>query len=238
MKFEDFEAIEKLRIKLNLEHAGRGVRFIDIRQAYIDEKAQIGKGTVIYPCVVLEGDVRIGENCIIGQNTRIVNSIVGDGTEIQSSVIINSSVGSSTTIGPFAYLRPDSHIGDRCKVGDFVEIKNASMGDGSKASHLSYIGDAEVGRDVNIGCGVVFVNYDGIKKHHTVVKDGAFVGCNVNLISPVVLEKDAYVAAGSTVTGNVPEGALYVERSPSKTYEGWVARKGILKKSKKGEEQK
>jgi bifunctional UDP-N-acetylglucosamine pyrophosphorylase/glucosamine-1-phosphate N-acetyltransferase len=238
MKFEDFEVIEQLRIKLNLEHAGRGVRFIDIRQAYIDEKAQIGKGTVIYPCVVLEGDVRIGENCIIGQNTRIVNSTVGDETEIQSSVIINSSVGSRTTIGPFAYLRPDSHIGDHCKVGDFVEIKNASMGDGSKASHLSYIGDAEVGRDVNIGCGVVFVNYDGIKKHHTVVKDGAFVGCNVNLISPVVLEKDAYVAAGSTVTGNVPEGALYVERSPSKTYEGWVARKGILKKSKKGEEQK
>lgn len=238
MIFEEFEAQEKMRITLNLEHAGRGVRFIDIRQAYIDEKVQIGKGTVIYPCVVLEGNVCIGENCIIGQNTRIVDSTVGDETEIQSSVILNSIVGSGTTIGPFAYLRPDSHIGDRCKVGDFVEIKNASMGDGSKASHLSYIGDAEVGKDVNIGCGVVFVNYDGIKKHHSVVKDGAFIGCNVNLISPVVLEKDAYVAAGSTVTGNVPEGALYVERSPAKIYEGWVARKGILKKSKKGEEQK
>jgi len=238
MSFDEFEALEKMRMALNLEHAGRGVRFIDIRQAYIDEKVKIGKGTVIYPCAVLEGDVRIGENCIIGQNTRIVDSIIGDDTEIQSSVIIKSTVGSGTSIGPFAYLRPDSHIGDGCKVGDFVEVKNASMGDGSKASHLSYIGDAEVGRDVNIGCGVVFVNYDGIKKHHSVVKDGAFVGCNVNLISPVVLEKDAYVAAGSTVTGNVPEGALYVERSPSKIYEGWVARKGILKKSKKGEEQK
>jgi bifunctional UDP-N-acetylglucosamine pyrophosphorylase/glucosamine-1-phosphate N-acetyltransferase len=238
MKFEEFEALEKMRLELNLEHAGRGVRFIDIRQAYIGEKVLIGKGTVIYPCVVLEGDVRIGENCIIGQNTRIVDSAVGDDTEIQSSVILSSIVGSKTTIGPFAYLRPQSHIGDGCKVGDFVEIKNASMGDGSKASHLSYIGDAEVGRNVNIGCGVVFVNYDGIKKHHSVVKDGAFIGCNVNLISPVVLEKDAYVAAGSTVTGNVPEGALYVERSPAKTYEGWVARKGILKKSKKGEEQK
>ncbi len=238
MKFEEFEAIEKMRIELNLEHAGRGVRFIDIRQAYIDEKVQIGKGTVIYPCVVLEGNVRIGENCTIGQNTRIVDSVVGNDTEIQSSVILNSTVGSGTTVGPFAYLRPDSHIGDRCKVGDFVEVKNASMGDGSKASHLSYIGDADVGKDVNIGCGAVFVNYDGIKKHHSVVKDGAFIGCNVNLISPVVLEKNAYVAAGSTVTGNVPEGALYVERSPAKTYEGWVARKGIIKKSKKGEEQK
>jgi bifunctional UDP-N-acetylglucosamine pyrophosphorylase / glucosamine-1-phosphate N-acetyltransferase len=238
MKFEEFESLEKIRLERNLEHSGAGVRFIDIRQAYIDEKVQIGKGTVIYPCVVLEGDVRIGENCIIGQNTRIVDSVIGDHTEIQSSVILSSIVGSNTTVGPFAYLRPHSNIGDRCKVGDFVEIKNASMGDGSKASHLSYIGDAEVGKDVNIGCGVVFVNYDGIKKHHSVVKDGAFVGCNVNLISPVVLEKDAYVAAGSTVTGNIPEGALYVERSPSKIYEGWVARKGILKKNKKGEEQK
>ena len=121
-----------------------------------------------------------------------------------------------------------------------IKWKSSSIAlkDGSKASHLAYIGDAEVGKDVNIGCGVVFVNYDGIKKHHSVVKDGAFVGCNVNLISPVVLEKDAYVAAGSTVTGNVPEGALYVERSPGKTYEGWVERRGILKKSKKGEEQK
>lgn len=238
MNFEEFEALEKTRLELNLEHAGRGVRFIDIRQAYIGDQVHIGKGTVIYPCVVLEGKVHIGENCIIGQNSRIVDSTIGDETEIQSSVILSSSVGSGTTIGPFAYLRPDSRIGDGCKVGDFVEIKNASMGDGSKASHLSYIGDAEVGRNVNIGCGVVFVNYDGIKKHHSVVKDGAFVGCNVNLISPVVLEKDAYVAAGSTVTGNVPEGALYVERSPGKVYEGWVERRGILKKSKKGEEQK
>ena len=238
MSFDEYEALERMRLTLNLEHAGRGVRFIDIRQAYIDETVRIGKGTVIYPCVVLEGDVHIGENCTIGQNPRIVDSTIGDETEIQSSVILHSTVGSGTTIGPFAYLRPDSHIGDGCKVGDFVEVKNASMGDGSKASHLSYIGDAEVGKNVNIGCGAVFVNYDGLKKHHSIVKDGAFIGCNVNLISPVVLEKDAYVAAGSTVTGNVPEGALYVERSPAKTYEGWVERRGIPKRSKKGEEQK
>jgi bifunctional UDP-N-acetylglucosamine pyrophosphorylase / glucosamine-1-phosphate N-acetyltransferase len=238
MSFEEYEALERMRLALNLEHAGRGVRFIDIKHTYIDEQVHIGKGTVIYPCVVLEGNVSIGENCIIGQNTRIVDSTIGDETEIQSSVIIGSTVGNGTTVGPFAYLRPDSHIGDGCKVGDFVEVKNASLGDGSKASHLSYIGDAEVGKGVNIGCGVVFVNYDGIKKHHSLVKDGAFIGCNVNLISPVVLEKDAYVAAGSTVTGNVPEGALYVERSPGKIYEGWVAKRGIQKKSKKGEEQK
>ncbi len=235
MKLEEFEAVERNRLERNLRLAERGVRFIDIRQAYIDEDVQIGRGTIIYPCVVLEGHVEIGQNCVIGQNTRIVQSTIGNQTEIQSSVILESTVGNQTTIGPFAYIRPNSQIGDHCRVGDFVEVKNSTFGNGSKASHLSYIGDADVGQEVNIGCGVVFVNYDGIKKHHTVVKDGAFIGCNVNLISPVVLEQDAYVAAGSTVTGNVPEGALYVERSPGKVYEGWVKRRGIIKKTKKGE---
>ena len=235
MKLEEFEAVERNRLERNLRLAERGVRFIDIRQAYIDEDVQIGRGTIIYPCVVLEGHVEIGQNCVIGQNTRIVQSTIGNQTEIQSSVILESTVGNQTTIGPFAYIRPNSQIGDHCRVGDFVEVKNSTFGNGSKASHLSYIGDADVGEEVNIGCGVVFVNYDGIKKHHTVVKDGAFIGCNVNLISPVVLEQDAYVAAGSTVTGNVPEGALYVERSPGKVYEGWVKRRGIIKKTKKGE---
>lgn len=236
MKIEEFEEIEAARIRRNLEFAEKGVCFIDIKQAYIGENVRIGRGTLVYPCVVLEGEVDIGQHCTIGQNTRIVDSSIGDGTEIQSSVVLKSTIGSETTIGPFAYIRPDSHIGDHCRVGDFVEVKNSTFGDGSKASHLSYIGDSDVGQNVNIGCGVVFVNYDGIKKHHSIVKDGAFIGCNVNLISPVVLEEDAYVAAGSTVTGNVPEGALYVERSPGKIYEGWVKRRGIIKKSKKVEE--
>jgi bifunctional UDP-N-acetylglucosamine pyrophosphorylase/glucosamine-1-phosphate N-acetyltransferase len=230
MRTEEFLALEQERLQANLAHAARGVRFVDPRQAYIDPEVRIGRGTLIGPCVQLTGRTVIGEDCVIGQNTRIADSQVGDRTEIQSSVVLQSSVGSDTTIGPFAYLRPGSKIGSHCRVGDFVEVKNASLGDGSKASHLSYIGDADVGEDVNIGCGVVFVNYDGIRKHHTEVQDGAFIGCNVNLISPVVLEKDSYVAAGSTVTGNVPSGALYVERSPGKVYEGWVQKRGIIKK--------
>lgn len=232
MNMEDYLAQEQERLRVNLSHASRGVRFTDIRQAYISQEAVIGRGTLIGPCVILEGKTIIGEDCIIGQNSRISESAIGNRTEIQSSVILQSSIGDDTTIGPFAYLRPGSKIGNRCRVGDFVEIKNSSLGDGSKASHLSYIGDADVGEDVNIGCGVVFVNYDGIRKHHTEIKDGAFIGCNVNLISPVVLEKDAYVAAGSTVTGNVPEGALYVERSQAKVFEGWVERRGMSKKKK------
>ncbi len=230
MNIQEYEALERARIERNLAYMEQGVRFIDIKMAYIDEGVRIGRGTTIYPCVVLEGDVRIGENCVIGQNTRIKDSAVGNDTSIQSSVILESQVGDETTVGPFAYLRPGSKIGSHCKVGDFVEIKNSSMGDGAKASHLTYVGDADVGERVNLGCGVVFVNYDGSKKYRSVVEDGAFVGCNVNLISPVHVGKGAYVAAGSTITRDVPDGALYVARARGKSLEGWVEKRGILKK--------
>lgn len=233
MNFKEYEEKEQKRIEGNIRRLESGVNFIDVKAAYIDETAVIGKGTTIYPCVVIEGGVTIGENCVIGQNTRIAGSTVADGTEIWSSVIIDSKIGSGTKVGPFAYLRPGSVIGDNCKVGDFVEVKNSTMADGAKASHLTYIGDSDVGRDVNLGCGVVFVNYDGSKKYRSVVKDGAFVGCNVNLISPVVVEEGAYVAAGSTVTRDVPAGALCVAREKERIIEGWAERKGILKKSKR-----
>ena len=232
MKLKEFEAQEKQRIKRNLEYTENGVTFIDIRTAYIDEGVKIGKGTVIYPCVVIEGKVKIGENCTIGQNSRIVDSTIGNGTTIQSSVILESHVGKETSVGPFAYLRPGSAIGDKCKVGDFVEVKNSSMGDGAKASHLTYIGDSDVGKNVNLGCGVVFVNYDGSQKYRSVVEDNAFIGCNSNLISPVHIGEGAYVAAGSTITEDVPGGALYVARSRGKTLRDWVEKKGILKKKK------
>ena len=172
----------------------------------------------------------IGENCTIGQNSRIKDSVIGDDTSIQSSVILESKVGSGTSVGPFAYLRPNSEVGDGCKVGDFVEIKNSKLGDGAKAAHLTYVGDSDVGERVNLGCGVVFVNYDGSRKYRSVVEDGAFIGCNVNLVSPVHVGKDAYIAAGSTITEDVPDGALYVARAKGRTLEGWVEKKGILKK--------
>ena len=141
MDIKEYEAVEEQRIQRNLEYMNEGVRFIDIRTAYIDEGVEIGKGTVIYPCVILEGNVSIGEDCTIGQNTRIKDSVIGSGTSIQSSVIMESRVGNETSIGPFAYLRPGSEIGNGCKVGDFVEIKNSKLDDGAKAAHLTYVGD-------------------------------------------------------------------------------------------------
>lgn len=230
MNRAEYEEIEARRIERNLEYLDAGVVFIDLKAVYIDEGVRIGKGTVIYPCVVLEGDVEIGENCTIGQNTRIKDSIIGNGTSIQSSVILESKVGNETSVGPFAYLRPNSEVGSHCKVGDFVEIKNSRLDDGAKAAHLTYVGDSDVGKKVNLGCGVVFVNYDGSKKYRSVVEDGAFIGCNVNLVSPVHVGKDAYIAAGSTITNDVEDGALYVARSKGKSIEGWVEKRGILKK--------
>jgi N-acetylglucosamine-1-phosphate uridyltransferase (contains nucleotidyltransferase and I-patch acetyltransferase domains) len=226
----EYQEQEQKRYEINLKHLSNGVKFIDLKAAYIDDTVMIGKGTWIYPGVILEGSTVIGENCIIGQNTRAVNSTIGNETEVQSSVILDSKVGNNTKIGPFAYLRPNSVIGDHAKIGDFVEVKNSVVGNGSKASHLTYVGDSDIGENVNLGCGVVFVNYDGKNKHRSVVKDGCFVGCNVNLVSPVVVEEGAYVAAGTTVTRDVPKGALCVGRAKERNIEGWVAKRGLLNK--------
>lgn len=231
-EWEAYQAQEKKREEINLGHLSKGVRFIDIKAAYIEETVTIGTGTIIYPGVILEGSTAIGENCTIGQNSRIVNTQIGDHTEVQHSVLLDSQVGSSTTIGPFAYLRPHSVLGDHVKVGDFVEVKNSTIGNGSKASHLTYVGDSDIGEQVNLGCGVVFVNYDGKNKHRSVVESGAFVGCNVNIVSPVRVEEGAYIAAGTTVTRDIPSGALCVGRAKDRTIEGWVKRRGLLKEKK------
>ena len=229
-RLQDYQAQTEARLARNLAHMQRGVQFVDLQSAYIDAEVEIGAGTLIGPCVTLEGSTVIGQNCVIRQNTRIKDSRIADGVEIESSVILESSVGSGTTVGPFAYLRPHTAVGANCKVGDFVEIKNSRLDDGAKAAHLTYVGDSDVGKKVNLGCGVVFVNYDGSKKYRSVVEDGAFIGCNVNLVSPVHVGKDAYVAAGSTITNDVEDGALYVARSKGKSIEGRVEKRGILKK--------
>lgn len=225
-----YKAQESKRVEINLRHLENGVEFVDLYTAYIEEEVEIGRGTVIGPCVTLKGNTVIGENCIIGQNSRVENCRIADGAEIQSSVLLDSSVGEETKVGPFAYVRPGSRVGAHCKVGDFVEIKNSAFGDGSKASHLTYIGDSDVGSGVNLGCGVVFVNYDGTNKYRSTVEDGAFIGCNSNLVSPVTVGAGAYIGAGSTVTEDVEADALYVARARGVTKEGWVSRKGILKK--------
>ncbi len=222
-----YQQEEEQRISRNLSLAAQGVHFVDLRQAYIGEDVEIGPDTTIGPCVVLEGHTKIGAGCIIGQNSRLKDAVLGDRVDVQSSVILESTIGEGTTVGPFAYVRPGCRIGSHCKVGDFVEMKNATFGDGSKAAHLTYVGDSDVGSQVNLGCGVVFVNYDGTHKYRSTVGNHAFIGCNTNLVSPVQVGDDAYIAAGSTVTTDVPAGALHVSRAKGRNIEGWVAKRGI-----------
>ncbi len=226
------EAETIMRKRIVEKHMDQGVTFINPEHSYIDSDVFIGMDTIIYPGVTLKGNTVIGKDCIIGDNSKIVDSTIEDSVEIQNTIIINSLVKKETTIGPFAYLRPGSHIGEKVKIGDFVEIKNSVIGDGTKASHLAYVGDAQVGKNVNIGCGVVFVNYNGKEKQKVKVEDEAFIGSNVNLVAPVKVNKRGFVAAGTTVTLEVPEGALCIGREKQKHIKEWVDRKK-LKENKK-----
>ena len=220
---------EKFREKA-LALLDEGVLFVDIENVYIDDEVKIGKGSLIGPCVTIEGSSVIGENCAIYQNSRIVDSKIGDGTTVQSSVILSGEIGENTSVGPFAYIRPGSKIGNDCRVGDFVEIKNSTLGDGTKSSHLTYIGDADLGKNINLGCGVVFVNYDGSNKHRSTVGDGVFIGCNSNIVSPVSIGDNAYIAAATTVTEDVPEDALAIGRSKQENKANWAKEKGLYRK--------
>jgi len=219
------EAEGLMRLRINLHHMHNGVTIIDPSQTYIGPNVEIGQDTVVYPGNVLEGSTVVGKGCTLYPNNRLYNSRVGDRVTLQSSVILESSIGDETTVGPFAYIRPGSEIGRKVRIGDFVEVKKSVIGDGTKVSHLTYVGDAHLGKGINVGCGVVFVNYDGIKKHKVTVGDHAFIGCNVNLIAPVEVEDNAYIAAGSTITDRVPAKALAIARSRQLNKEGWVDRR-------------
>jgi bifunctional UDP-N-acetylglucosamine pyrophosphorylase/glucosamine-1-phosphate N-acetyltransferase len=229
-KLQLHEANDVMKKRINMKHMANGVTIIDPAAAYIDVEATIGSDTIIYPGAIIEGNSTIGEDCIIGPGTRIVNSTIENGVQIETSHIYQSHVKHGAHIGPFAYIRPDSTIGKNAKIGDFVEIKKSTIGDGTKVSHLTYIGDAEIGENCNFGCGTVVVNYNGTSKFKTIVGDNSFVGCNTNLISPVEIGENAYIAAGSTITDNVPNGALAVARAKQVNKEGWVEKKGIWKK--------
>lgn len=211
-----------MRKRINEFHMRNGVTLIDPNQTYIESNVTIGSDTVIYPGCYLSGETVIGEDCIIGPNSEIKDCQIGDGSVIKQSVAHNSSIGTKVKIGPFAHIRPDSNIQDEVKIGNFVEIKKATFGKGSKASHLSYIGDAEVGSDVNIGCGSITVNYDGKNKYLTKIEDGVFVGCNSNLVAPVTIGKNAYIAAGSTITKDVPGDSLSIARARQVNKENYV----------------
>lgn len=217
-----------MRERILTKHMKEGVTIIDPSNTYIEADVVIGRDSIIYPGTLIGAGTTIGEDCIIGPHTQLKNCRVGDRVEIKQSVLMDSRIDSNATVGPFAYIRPNSHIGEGAKVGDFVEIKNTSLGKGSKVSHLTYLGDAEVGADVNVGCGTVTVNYDGVNKHKTVIKDHSFIGCNANLVAPVTVGEGAYVAAGSTITDDVPDGALAIARERQTNKEDYA--KKIIKK--------
>lgn len=218
------EKIRLLRRKINTEHMESGVNIIDPDHTYIDESVRIVTGALIYPGAILEGRTIIGANCVIGANTRIVGSTLGESVEVWYSVVMDSVIGNFTTIGPFAYIRPGNEIGSHVRIGDFVEIKNSNIGDRTSISHLTYIGDSDVGSRVNFGCGAVTVNYDGTTKYRTVVGDNAFIGCNTNLIAPVKVGDGAYTAAGSTITLDVPGQDLAVARARQTNISGYAKR--------------
>ena len=226
-KIQLSEAEAILRKKINYKHMANGVTLINPDNTYIEEDVVIGNDTVIYPGTILEGNTVIGKGCVIAQNNRITNTVIGNETEIVSSVLIDSKVGNNTHIGPFAWLRPKSNVGDNIRIGDFVEIKNSNIGNGTKVSHLTYVGDSDIGENVNFGCGTVTVNYDGINKHRTVVGNNVFIGCNTNLVAPVKLGDRVYTAAGTTVTKDVPDDALVIGRCRQEVKENWT--KGKIK---------
>lgn len=218
------QAEQVMRLRIAEMHMRNGVTIINPENTYISADAEIGRDTILQPGVMIEGKTIIGAGCEIGPNSQITESIIGNGTKIHSSVVLESKIGENTSVGPFAHIRPESDLGNEVRVGNFVEVKKSTFKDGSKAAHLSYIGDALVGSKVNFGCGTIVVNYDGKKKHVTTIEDEAFIGCNSNLVAPVTVGKGAYVAAGSTVTKDVPADALAISRARQENKEGYVSK--------------
>lgn len=216
------EAEAVMRKRINLFHMENGVTMMDPERTYIDAGVKIGQDTVLLPGVVLEGNTVIGEDCVVGPDSRLTDTVLGDRVKFQYSTAISSSVDNDTTVGPYAYIRPDCHIGKNVKIGDFVEVKNSNVGDGTKVSHLTYIGDSDVGERINFGCGTVTVNYDGHKKYRTVIGDDVFIGCNTNLVAPVNVGRGSYIAAGSTITDDIPEDCLAIARERQINKSGWT----------------
>jgi len=223
IQLADAEKILRRRKILSL--MDQGVTVVDPDTTFVDEDVAVGQDTIIEPFTFLRGKTTVGSNCLIGPQSDIKDCVIGDNAYITRSVLVESSVGGNCIIGPFAYLRPGTVLGRKVKVGDFVEVKNATVGDESKIPHLSYVGDAQVGSNVNIGCGTITCNYDGKFKHRTIIKDRAFIGSNTNLVAPVEVGEGAMTGAGSTITKNVPPEDLALGRCRQVNLSGWAGKK-------------
>jgi len=229
-----------MRERIIHEWLNKGVNFMDTGSIFIAPNVKIGKGTQIYPNVCLEGNTRVGRGCTIYPHVRILDSTIDDGAVIKDSTLIEGSVvKKGASVGPFARIRPGSKIGEEAKIGNFVEVKKSIIGSGTKAGHLSYLGDARIGNNVNIGAGTITCNYDGYKKYITVIEDDVFVGSDSQLIAPVKVGRGAFIGAGSTITEDVPSMALALSRAEQTNIKDWVikrqskVRSGKLKLKKK-----
>ena len=201
-----------------------GVIFLSLDGVLISPFAKIGRGTVIHPGTQIREGVTVGENCVLGPNTVIENSTIGNGCTVNATQVYQSVLDDNVKIGPFCHVRPNSHLCSGVKVGDFVEIKNSTIGKDTHASHLTYIGDSDVGERVNFGCGTVTCNYDGYNKNRCVIGNDAFIGCNTNLIAPVTIGDGAYTAAGSTITDSVPDNSLGIARAKQTNKDEWASK--------------
>ena len=226
-------ATAAMRDRINAAHMANGVSITDPGQTYIDIGVKVGADTVILPQTLLEGATKVGSGCTIGPSTRVLDSTIGDGAEVTFSVVKSSKIGPDVTVGPFTHLRQGTELAQGSKAGSFVEIKGSKVGRGSKVPHLSYVGDATVGKNANLGAGTVTVNYDGYAKHRTEIADEVRIGSDTMLVAPVKIGKGAVTGAGSVVTKDVPPGALAVERSEQKTVKGYRKRKDA-EKARKG----
>lgn len=203
----------------------QGVTIIDPSSTFIEQGVKIGQDTIIYPFTIIEKDTKIEESCLVGPYSHLIDANIGKGVRVWASIIESSTVKEGANIGPYAHLRPETVVEKGAKIGNFVELKKTVMGEGSKASHLTYLGDATIGKKVNIGAGTITCNYDGEKKHKTIIKNGVFIGSNNSLVAPVKLGKDSYTGAGSTITRDVPAGNLAIARSRQTNISGWRKKK-------------
>ncbi|SFK63755.1 UDP-N-acetylglucosamine pyrophosphorylase /glucosamine-1-phosphate N-acetyltransferase [Marinilactibacillus piezotolerans] len=218
------QAHQSMKERINEQHMRNGVSIIDPANTYIESDVKIGQDTVIEPGVYLKGNTVIGEGVLIGAHSVIVDSTIGNSVKIISSTIEESIMGDGSDIGPNSHLRPQTILKESVHIGNFVEVKKATIGKHTKIGHLTYVGDAELGENINVGCGTVFVNYDGKNKHKIDIGDNSFIGCNTNLIAPVTVEKNTYIAAGSTITDTVPENALAIARARQTIKEGYFTK--------------